>query len=418
MSGNVVAVGIPNPLGPVIDTAQGLISGGTKAVGQAALDAILGWFATTLASACSTVATELFRFLDTSATVNLEQGWWAGPRAQHILAAVGQLAGLLMIGFLLLVVIQGTLAGEPAVMVRAAVREVPMAVFGTVALVAIASLLLGLTDAASGMVLADSPDSLSRFLSGFGQSGTILSGGLLAIILFLFFLIGALLVWIELVVRSSLIYLLIAAAPLTLAARVWPAARGAFRRLCEIGLALILSKFVIALALALGAAALAGGGPATADTTRQVGLDFAGLLTGATLMLLAAFTPFVLLKILPIAEAAVVAQGISHSPARGANTVAQGAFYARNLSGHRPQPTGGDAPARPAAPAGGTPPTPGGAAASSAPAADGATGAGAAGGGAAAAAVPVGAAVAVGAAARRAATAPGRAAVAQSGEGS
>src|SRR5882724_11303293 len=169
-----------------------------------------------------------------------------------------------------------------------------MAVFGTIALVAIASLLLGLTDAASAMVLADAPDSLSRFLSGFGQTGTILSGGLLAIVLFLFFLIGALLVWVELVVRSSLIYLLIAAAPLTLAARVWPAARGAFRRLCEIGLALILSKFVIA--LALGAAALAGGGPTTADTTQQVALDFAGLLTGATLMLLAAFTPFVLLK--------------------------------------------------------------------------------------------------------------------------
>jgi len=411
VTGAVVAVDIPNPLGPIIDGAQGLISGGTHAVGQAALDAILGWFATTLASACTTVATELFRFLNTSATVNLEQGWWAGPRAQHILASVGQLAGVLMIGFLLLVVIQGTLAGEPGVMVRAAVKEVPMAVFGTVALVAIASLLLGLTDAASGMVLADAPDSLSRFLSGFGQSGTILSGGLLAIILFLFFLIGALLVWIELVVRSSLIYLLIAAAPLTLAARVWPAARGAFRRLCEIGLALILSKFVIALALALGAVALAGGGPATGDATQQTALDFAGLLTGATLMLLAAFTPFVLLKILPIAEAAVVAQGISHSPARGANTVAQGAFYARNLSGHRSPPTGGSAPGRPTPPGGGPPPpTPGGAA-------GGPVASGTAGGGAAAAAVPVGAAVAVGAAAKRAATAPSRTAIAnQPGE--
>jgi hypothetical protein len=288
-----------------------------------------------------------------------------------------------------------------------------MAVLGTVALVAIASLLLGLTDAASGMVLADAPDSLSRFLSGFGQSGTILSGGLLAIILFLFFLVGALLVWIELVVRSSLIYLLIAAAPLTLAARVWPAARGAFRRLCEIGLALILSKFVIALALALGAAALAGGGPSTGDTAQQAAVDFAGLLTGATLMLLAAFTPFVLLKILPIAEAAVVAQGISHSPARGANTVAQGAFYARNLSGHRAPPNGGSAPGRPSPPAGGgPPPTPGGAAAFG-----GSASGGAAGGGAAAAAVPVGAAVAVGAAAKRAATAPSRTAIAsQAGE--
>jgi hypothetical protein len=49
-------------------------------------------------------------------------------------------------------------------------------------------------------------------------------------------------------------------------------------------------------------------------------------------MLLAAFTPFVLLRVLPILETAVVAHGISHSPARAANTVAQTAFYAQNLS--------------------------------------------------------------------------------------
>src|SRR5207237_6542138 len=132
--------------------------------------------------------------------------------------------------------------------------------------------LLGITDAASTAVLSDATDALSHFVDGFGSAAAVSSGGLLAILLFLVFLVGALLVWIELVVRSSLIYLLIAGAPLTLAARIWPAARGAFRRLCEIGLALILSKFVIALALALGAAALAGGGPATGDTTQQVAL--------------------------------------------------------------------------------------------------------------------------------------------------
>jgi hypothetical protein len=321
----------PNPIGSFIDGVKGAFTAGADAVGQAALNAILHWLADSLSSACSTVMGELFKFLDSSSSVTLTQGWWAGPRAQHVLGSVGQIAGVLMVAFLLAVVIQGALAGEPGLMIRTAVKEVPLAVFGTVALVTIASLLLGLTDAASTMVLGDAPDNLGHFLSGFGVSSNVLNGGLLGVIFFLLFLVGALLVWIELIVRSSLIYLLIAAAPLTLAARVWPATRSAFRRLCEIGLALILSKFVIALALALGAAALAGGGPQDGTVGTAAGLDAAGLLSGATLMLLAAFTPFVLLRILPILETAVVAQGISHSPARAVNTAAQAGFYAQSL---------------------------------------------------------------------------------------
>ena len=321
----------PNPISPIVDGVTNIIGGGAKAAGQAALDAILHWIADSLASACSTVMNGLFQFLNTSSTVSLTQGWWAGPRAQHIVAAVGQIAGVLMIAFLLAVVIQGTLAGEPGAMLRAAVKEVPLAVFGTVALVSITGLLLALTDAGSSMVLGDAPDSLGRFFSGFGESANVLTSGVLGVILFVLFLVGALLVWVELVVRSSLIYLLVACAPLFLAARVWPATRNGFRRLCEIGLALIFSKFAIALALALGAAALAGGGPHEASTATTTGLDTAGLVAGATLMLLAAFTPFVLLRVLPILETAVVAHGISHSPARAVNTVAQTGFYGRNL---------------------------------------------------------------------------------------
>jgi hypothetical protein len=332
----------PNPLGPVVNGVESVIGGGAKAVGQGALDAILHWVADSLASACNTVMTGLFQFLNSSSTVSLTQGWWAGPRAQHIVASVAQIAGVLMIAFLLAVVVQGTLAGDPASMVRAALKEVPMAVFGIVALGTLTGLLLALTDAASSLVLGDAPESLQRFFAGFGASSNVLSGGILGIVLFVVFLVGALLVWVELIVRSSLIYLLIACAPLALAARVWPATRSAFRRLCDIGLALIVSKFVIALALALGAAALGGGGPQNATTAGTAGLDAAGLLAGGTLMLLAAFTPFVLLRVLPVLETAVVAQGISHSPARAANTVAQSAFYAENLKGRAA--AGGTAP--------------------------------------------------------------------------
>src|SRR5439155_18365779 len=121
-------------------------------------------------------------------------------------------------------------------------------VLGGVVLVAGAGALVELTDGASAMVLAHAPGDLGRFLDGFGSTATVASGGLAAAVLLVVFLLGALAVWVELVVRASLVYLMIALAPLTLAARVWPAARGSFRELCELGVALVVSKFAIALA--------------------------------------------------------------------------------------------------------------------------------------------------------------------------
>ena len=179
------------------------------------------------------------------------------------------------------------------------------------------------------------------------------------------FLAGAILVWIEWVVRNSLIYLLVAFAPLTLAARVWPAARGARGRPARlVSLALIVSKFAIALCLALGGAALAGGGPKQGDLGTQADMDLASMLTGASLMLLAAFTPFIVLKLLPIVEAAVIAQGISRSPTRAAQSGMQVAYDGQGLSGGAPRgqgagPPGGGAPDR-GAPGGARPwPPPG-----------------------------------------------------------
>ena len=74
--------------------------------------------------------------------------------------------------------------------------------------------------------------------------------------------IAGLLLWVELLVRASLVYLLVAISPLGFAATLWPAARGFLRKTIEILLAVILSKFVICVALAIGVAALSGAGDA------------------------------------------------------------------------------------------------------------------------------------------------------------
>ena len=83
--------------------------------------------------------------------------------------------------------------------------------------------------------------------------------------------------------------------PIVLAASLWPPAVAWARRLAETLGALIVSKAVIVLvlSLALDAVANAGSGASTA-------------LTGGALLLLAAFMPYVVLKLVPAVELAAV----------------------------------------------------------------------------------------------------------------
>jgi len=313
-----LAAGIPNPISLVTDTASEAAQRAAAPILHSAGMALLGW----VADACRDVGRELVAALSGPATVGFTEGWWASTRSRELAAVVAAIAVSLAVAFLLLAVIQGLLAGDPLGMLRTALGHVPLSALGMAAVVGVTEMLLRVTDEATALVLRGTPESLGRFVDGFALNASVMTGGFAAVLLLLIFLVGALLVWAELVVRSALVYLLVAFAPLALAARIWPAARGVFRRLCELGLALIFSKFAIGLALALGSVALAGGGPGT-DGPSGTSLSLGGLLGGATLMGMAAFTPFVVLKLIPVVEAAVVAHGVSRSPVRGAQTAAQ-----------------------------------------------------------------------------------------------
>ena len=363
----VIFAALPNPVevvtGPAgaVGNAVGGAVGGYVAdkAADAFLEPIGRAIVRGLAGAAKKVSEEVMHFITNSAAVNFDEGWWANDRAQTLVRQIGTLALVLTLLFLLLALVQGLFASDVGGMLRATMLEVPVTIAATVALVAVTQLLLGFVDGASAMVLSGVPEALGHFFAGFGDDATIATNGFAGILMVAVFLLGAILVWIELVVRSSLIYLLMAAAPLTLAARVWPAARGAWRRLAELGLALIVSKFAISLALGLGAAALAGGGPKSGDLGTQAGMDLAGMLTGASLMLLAAFTPFIVLRLLPIVEGAVIAQGVSRSPVRAAQGGMQAAYYAQGLKrmagggGNRSGGTATPAPAPAPAPSGG-----------------------------------------------------------------
>ncbi len=352
MASATLAVELPSPV-EIITAPTRAVLNAPGAMAESMADSTLGWFVKALGDAVSKVGEQLLHFLDTSSTATFDEGWWSGPRAQEIWGTVVILAGVIMLGCLLLAVIQGVIAGDPMAMIKAAFLEVPMSVFGILVMVAVTTLLMGIVDGASAAVLSSADESLGRFFRGMAYSPAPL---LTTAVVLIVMLIGTFLVWVELIIRASLIYLLVAFSPLLLAARVWPGAKGAFRKLVELGLALIVSKFAIALALGLGAAALGGGGagnlgspgPNPNDIGTQAGYTLGALVVGAGLILLASFSPFIILKILPIFEGAVVAQGIAGSPARGAQQTMQTAYYGKalkdKLAGGGSGPSGGPAP--------------------------------------------------------------------------
>lgn len=337
----------------------------------------------------------VLNFLKTAARPQVDAAWFAGPGSPF--ATVRNIAAVLMVGFAFLGLLQGLVKGDPGAMACRIAADLPLAVLGIVATVTVTTKLLDLTDALSTTVLGQSDGQALHFLGRFSGLG-FASGGFAVVVVGLLAIVAALLLWVELMVRSALVYLLVAVSPLAFAAMVWPAARGVLRRTAHLLLAVIVSKFVIAVALAVGVAALGattGGGQELAGAavlggsvtsgTSDPGAGLGMLFVGAVILALAAFAPFIVLRLIPVAEAAVAAQGVSRGPARATQSALGTYYYAHSLG----RLGGSGTPTTPSAAAmvgpGSAPPAPG--TASAGPAAGRAASGGAAAAGAATATI-------------------------------
>lgn len=314
-----VPLPVPNP-----------ISGIGDALGQNVLDQLARW----IGDAANVVTDEVISLAGNATGVDVAGAFGGSGHTAAVYSKVLALSAVLMVGFVFLGVIQGIVKNDPGSIARVALVRVPTSIAGTVGLVAVTDLVLKITDGASSFVIADAAADLSSFTqtmtTAAAATGNGAAGGLLGLV----YLLGALMCLMTLVVRSAIIYLLIAMGPVLLAARVWPAATSAWRKLCEIAVALIASKFAIALALGIGAALLADG--TTFGANSGSGVDAAGqsvgkLAAGAAIMGVAAFCPFLLLKLMPVVETAVLAQGVGTAPGRTATQATSMAFYGSSI---------------------------------------------------------------------------------------
>jgi hypothetical protein len=191
-----------------------------------------------------------------------------------------------------------------ALLARAAFGYLPLAMVGVGIAAPLAMLLLVVSDQLSAAVSSAAGNASGHFLdvtSGIVGVLTVFSQSpFLAFLVGAFTAAAALALWLELLVREAAVYVIVLMLPLAFAALVWPARRIWAIRAVELLVALILSKFAIVAVLSLGGAAV---------SNSIGGASVTGAIAGGALVLMAAFAPWALLRLLPLAELASGAAG-------------------------------------------------------------------------------------------------------------
>ncbi|HWE08026.1 MAG TPA: hypothetical protein VG325_01650 [Solirubrobacteraceae bacterium] len=254
---------------------------------------------------------------------NLTSTWFSA--AYWRMAAV---SALLTLPFLFAAAVQAMIRSDLALLARAAFGYLPLALLAVGVAAPLTMLLLAGSDEMSSLVSAASGQAGAAFLDramGVGGAATLISRSVFVAFFMALLTAGVTIsLWVELVIRSAAVYVIVLMLPLFFAAMVWPARRIWAARAVEVLVSLILSKFAIVAVLALGGAALGHA-------------DFPGpaaMLTGATLVMLAALSPWALMRLLPLHEiAGAAAGGLRAGGGRGLMTTAERADAAANVAG-------------------------------------------------------------------------------------
>jgi hypothetical protein len=357
----------PNPLSWAADQVSGFLGGVASSAFNTLIEGLMGW----VMDAVMWVVGGIFNFFLDAQDPNVQADWFAASGGPY--ATTAGIGAVLMVGFLFAGITQGALAGDVGGMLRRVALDLPVSVLGIVGLVTFTQALVRLTDELSTHVMRHFESDVSDFTTVM-VSVSRLAGvsNFVVLLLGIVTVLAGIVLVAELAVRAALVYIVVALAPLVFAARLWPALQGMCRKLLEILVALVLSKLVIAIALSVAAAAAVGtgsGGEVTAlpepeviaedpdgSVTQAVGV----LLAAAAAFGVAAFSPLLVTKLLPLTEAAVVGQGVRGGPLRAGQQAMSTAYSMDIMSNGRLRrlassgaPSGGGAGARGAAASGG-----------------------------------------------------------------
>lgn len=329
MAGPVV---LAAPWDPIVDV---VLSPFSAAAGWA-WDTVTGGITDWLAKGFVMLTTFLWEVMDRTSSPRLQSDWFAQQAGAPYRTAIAVAAGLLTI-FVFCALVQGILAGRPMELVQRMVLGTPMAVGGILFTAAFTQVGVDLVDSMSdGIWAATRPNAVDAMDNLIVTTTAMPGQSFLTPLMLLIGMLALLMLWTVLVVRESLIYLVVALAPMAWATSVWPAIASVRRRTLELLAALVFSKLAIAMALSVGLGALGGlgGTGEPEDSMVANGLaEFSTLVVGIVTFGMAAFMPFVVLKLVPIVEAAVVTQEVRGGPMRAAQSGLQYTYYFSGVSG-------------------------------------------------------------------------------------
>ncbi len=315
-------------------TVSGLAGSALSSVAGFGVDSVLNALGSWVSSGATWLLGQIGSVLGATTSIDLSATWFT----DHY-RTMAALAGVVVLPLLLLGIVQSIYRQNASALVRSVVVNVPLALLLTAVAVKLVQLGVAVTDAMSNAVASGSGLDTGHFMTSvsLALSGAAAQPTAPAFILFLGSLavvFGAVLVWIELLIRAAAVYVAVLFLPLALASLAWPAVAHWCRRLVDTLVALVLGKFVIVSVLSLAAGALAGAG--------SQGGGFTAVLGGAALLLLSAFAPWALFRLLPFVEAGAVGhlEGLSHRarqttavPVRGLAQVAMRSSGGATLGG-------------------------------------------------------------------------------------
>ncbi len=268
--------------------------------------------------------------LDSSTTPRLAANWFQNDLAVRI----GVLALATTVAMMLASAAQAALAGRPE-QILDAVREGIKAIVSSALTITVLDILIGVTDEASAFVWQSGRPDLVRMIEGMmtvattsGPLATTFVGPLSLLVGFL----GLIGLVVSLMMRSSLIYVVAALAPIVWSLGVLPSFRGSSRKLVHLGVSLVLSKLAIVITLVVAVKLIAhptgdAAGPVINEASAAVGTLMAGFIC----FMIAAVTPMVLYRLMPSIEGAMVGSGVAGGWARGATTAAHTALMVKSL---------------------------------------------------------------------------------------
>lgn len=234
------------------------------------------------------------------------------------------IAEMLAVPLLVMTIVAGVLRGDIGGAMKTVLVRLPLIVVLCFAFITVLQHVFDLVDGLSGWVVGGTVADFQAWTAKFDPSNV--GADFAVVVVSLVIIVTTLIAYIELFVRSAMIYLVVAFVPIISIATLWQGSRTALKKTVEFLAVMTCSKLVMAFAFMIGAGALTAG-----DAQ-----NFAPLLVGAVIFGVIAFAPFSLFALIPLVEVAAVGAVAGMGARFGSRMVNSSVAHSRELVGAAP----------------------------------------------------------------------------------